>query len=155
MESAFAAASFNLGPNTTCRPHLDGANLPFGWCGVTPFGSYDPTREGHLVLHELKLVIEFPPGSTILLPSSIITHSNTPILEGSTRYSFTQYSAGELFRFVDNGFRTDKKKFGSVPRKTISAYHRKKGYWERGVRKLRKWAGRRRIAASMSPPLYF
>jgi len=38
----------------------------------------------------------------------LVVHSNTPIQDGETRYSFTQYCAGGLFRFIANGFRTDK-----------------------------------------------
>ncbi len=89
-----------------CFPHLDFANLPFGFCAITALGDYDPTKGGHLILWECKLVIEFPPGSTILIPSAIITHSNVPIGAGEKRYSVTQYSAGALFRWVDNGFQT-------------------------------------------------
>ena len=57
-----------------------------------------------MILWELKLVIEFPPGSTILIPSSVVTHSNTPIQPGEMRYSFTQYTAGATIRWVDYGF---------------------------------------------------
>ena len=59
-----------------------------------------------MVLWEAKLVIEFPPGSTIFITSAITTHSNTPIRAHETRYSFTQYVAGGLFRWVDYGFQT-------------------------------------------------
>jgi hypothetical protein len=79
-------------------------NLPFGWCAITALGNFDPTLGGHLVLWDLKLVIEFPPGSTILIPSATLRHSNVAIRQGETRYSFTQYTAGGLFRWVDNGF---------------------------------------------------
>ena len=63
-------------------------------------GDFDPTKGSHLVLWECKLVIEFPPGSTILIPSAIITHSNVPIQAGEKRYSVTQYATGVLFRWV-------------------------------------------------------
>ena len=69
-------------------------------------GDYDYTKGGHLVLWDLKLVIEFPPGATILIPSSAIHHSNTRVQQGERRYSFTQYSAGGLFRWADNGYQT-------------------------------------------------
>lgn len=77
-------------------------------CAITALGDYDPKRGGHLVLWDLKLVIEFPPGSTILIPSACIRHSNVSIQEGETRYSFTQYAAGGLFRWVDHGFQSEK-----------------------------------------------
>ena len=49
--------------------HTDPGNLLFGWCAITTLGNFDPTLGGHLVLWDLKLVIEFPLGSTILIPS--------------------------------------------------------------------------------------
>ncbi|THU89154.1 hypothetical protein K435DRAFT_678500, partial [Dendrothele bispora CBS 962.96] len=61
-------------------------------------------KSGHLVFWDLKLVVEFPPCWTFLFPSSYLRHSNTCIGPGETRYSFTQYMAGALFRYVDDGF---------------------------------------------------
>lgn len=104
--SVFSSSTYNLGPQTVCYRHADFANLPFGWCGITSFGSYDYTKGGHLVLWDCHLVIEFPPGSTILIPSAVVSHSNTPIKKDESRYSFTQYTSGGLFRWVDQGFRT-------------------------------------------------
>ncbi|KAH9012454.1 hypothetical protein EDB85DRAFT_1877742 [Lactarius pseudohatsudake] len=52
------------------------ANLPNGLCAVVSMGNCDHTPGGHLVLHELKHIMEFPPGYVILLPSASITHSN-------------------------------------------------------------------------------
>jgi len=102
--SVFSATTYNLGPRTVCFKHTDFANLPFGLCAVTALGSYDATKGGHLVLWECRLVIEFPPGSTILLASGVIAHSNVPVQLDETRYSVVQYSAGALFRWVENGF---------------------------------------------------
>ncbi|KAF8176160.1 hypothetical protein K438DRAFT_1770690 [Mycena galopus ATCC 62051] len=92
--STFAAATINFGPKT-------------GWCAITALGDFNPDRGGHLVLWDLKLVIRFPPGSTILIPSAILRHSNVNIAEGEKRYSFTQFTAAGLFRWVDNGFKSD------------------------------------------------
>ncbi|KAF8951697.1 hypothetical protein BDZ97DRAFT_1931899 [Flammula alnicola] len=102
-KSAFASATINFGPRTVSFPHRDYANLTWGWCAITALGSFNPDRGGHLVLWDLKYIIRFPPGSTILIPSAMIRHSNTPIANNETRYSFAQYSAGGLFRWVDNG----------------------------------------------------
>ncbi|KAF8130918.1 hypothetical protein K438DRAFT_1788540, partial [Mycena galopus ATCC 62051] len=46
-------------------------------------------------------------GSTILIPSAIIRHSNIPVQPHEKCFSFTQYSAGGLFRWIRNGFKTD------------------------------------------------
>lgn len=53
------------------------------------------------------MVIEFPPGSTILIPSATLRHSNVAIQKGETRYSFTQYAAGGLFCWVEQGFQPE------------------------------------------------
>ncbi len=104
--SIWPAATFNLGPQTVCVAHRDAANLAFGWCAITALGNFNPVKGGHLVLWDMKLVVEFPPGATALIPSSVILHSNTQVQEGEERMSFTQYAAGGLFRWVDNGFQT-------------------------------------------------
>ncbi|KAF8057805.1 hypothetical protein FPV67DRAFT_1565958 [Lyophyllum atratum] len=109
--SVFAAAVFNLGPQTVCYRHKDFANLPYGWCAITALGSFDPQLGGHIVLWQLGLVVEFPPGSTILIPSAVIEHSNAPVRAHETRYSFTQYSAGGLFRWAEHGMKSDKEFF--------------------------------------------
>jgi hypothetical protein len=103
--SVFSATTYNLGPRTVCFKHKDFANLAFGWCAVTALGSYDHKKGGHLILWDCRLVIEFPPGCTILLPSAILAHSNVAISPNEKRYSFTQYTAGGLFRWVENGFK--------------------------------------------------
>jgi hypothetical protein len=106
MNSVWTTITFNFGPRTVCYVHRDPGNLAFGWCAITALGRFDPKRSGHLILWDMKLVIEFPPGSTILIPSATLRHSNVRLQEGETRVSFTQYTSGGLFRWVENGFRT-------------------------------------------------
>lgn len=108
-KSIFTASTFNLGPNTITLDHTDAANVAHGLCAITALGDYDPKLGGHLILFDLGLIIEFPPGATILIPSAVFRHGNTPIQPGETRMSFTQYVAGGLFRWVKYGFRTAKK----------------------------------------------
>lgn len=105
--SVFAACTFNFGPQALTVPHIDFANLSWGWCAITSLGRFNPDRGGHLILWDLKLVIRFPPGSTILIPSALIRHSNVPIAADEFRASFTQYTAGGLFRWIRNGFQSD------------------------------------------------
>ncbi|KAJ7608146.1 hypothetical protein FB45DRAFT_763583 [Roridomyces roridus] len=104
--SVLAACTWNFGRAVT-RPHRDFGNLAPGWCPVTALGDYNPDLGGHIILWELRLIIRFPPGSTIFIPSAIITHSNTPIQPHEKRHSFTQFTSGALFRWVANGNRTD------------------------------------------------
>ncbi|RXW11606.1 hypothetical protein EST38_g14249 [Candolleomyces aberdarensis] len=106
--SIFPEASFNCGPHSVSLEHYDSGNLSFGPCALTPLGQFDYTQGGHLVLHEPKIVAEFPPGTTALIPSAAIKHSNTPIQDGEDRYSIAQYAAGGLFRWVEYGFKNGK-----------------------------------------------
>ena len=106
FNSVFTAATYNLGPQVVCFPHVDQANLPFGLCAITAIGDFDPKKGGHLVLWDCKLAIEFPPGSTILILSAVLTHSNTKVASHETWFSFSQYCAGGLFRWVDHGFKS-------------------------------------------------
>ena len=113
--SVFPSATYNLGPRTVTYPHLDFLNAAFGWCGITALGSFDYKWGGHLILWDLGLVIEFPPGATIFIPSAIMSHSNVSISNDERRYSVTQYAAGGLFRWVDNGFKSNR----SLSRKEV------------------------------------
>ncbi|RPD59427.1 hypothetical protein L227DRAFT_593870 [Lentinus tigrinus ALCF2SS1-6] len=104
--SVFAAGTFNIGPRVATYIHTDHLNYAPGWCAVVALGDFDPRLGGHLVVWDLGLVIEFPPGSLIFLPSAILRHSNVPVQDHETRHSFTQYTAGGLFRWVACGFQT-------------------------------------------------
>ncbi|KAI9056573.1 hypothetical protein FKP32DRAFT_1586074, partial [Trametes sanguinea] len=135
--NAFAAATFNLGPETVTYRHRDHLNLPFGWCAVTALGDFDPVSGGHLVIWDLKMIFEFPPGSSILLPSALLVHSNLPIAPGERRYSFTQYSAGGLFRWAASGFRP----MNSLTPQERDAIHRAgRDRWAQGVEMLSLWS---------------
>ncbi|KAJ7840504.1 hypothetical protein B0H14DRAFT_3458046 [Mycena olivaceomarginata] len=104
-KSVFSCVAFNFG-NVCCFKHRDVCNLPFGWCAVQSLGNFDPHLGEHLVHWDLKLVVEFPAGTLILLPSATIAHSNVPVQDGDERVSFTQFTASGLFRYIDHGFRT-------------------------------------------------
>jgi hypothetical protein len=86
---------------------------------------------GHLVLWDLQLIIEFPPGATILIPSALLRHSNTTIQKGEERYSFTQYTAGGPFRWVDHGFQKEAEYYASLS---------EEGVIEEGEAMQRRWA---------------
>ena len=106
--SIFPAASFNCGPRTVSLDHTDFNNLSHGLCALTALGDYDHTVGGHLILFGLKLDIQFPVGSTALIPSGCVSHGNTPICEGEIQLSIVQYAAGGLFRWVTYGFQSAK-----------------------------------------------
>jgi hypothetical protein len=74
-------------------------------CLISPYGSFDYRAGGHLVLHELKLILELPPGSIVLIPSALITHHNIPIAPGELCQAFTAYTPGRMFQWVENGYK--------------------------------------------------
>lgn len=98
-----ASTTFNFGPSTCTFPHKDLRNLRFGLCSITSLGQYDHVKGGHIVFWELKMVVQFPPYSTIFMPSATITHSNTRIKKSETRLSITQYSSAGLFSWFAYG----------------------------------------------------
>ncbi|KAK7039293.1 hypothetical protein VNI00_010198 [Paramarasmius palmivorus] len=116
--SIFAHVTFNFGPRTVCVEHTDFGNRPDGFCGVTALsptqGGYDYKKGGHMILWDLRVVIEFPPGATILLLSAVLRHSNVAIAHNERRFSFTQYTSGGLFRWVERGFRMEKDFWASL-----------------------------------------
>ncbi|KAJ7799717.1 hypothetical protein B0H14DRAFT_3092781 [Mycena olivaceomarginata] len=105
-------------------------------CDGTSRGSTsDPDLGAHLILWDLRLVIRFPPGSTILIPSAIVRHSNVPIQAHERRSSFAQYTAAGLFRWVRNGFKTDEDFETSRRRRSRQSGRRSTGgRWEEGMK---------------------
>ncbi|KAG6847607.1 hypothetical protein H0H93_007078 [Arthromyces matolae] len=103
----FPCRSFNLGEQSVSYPHKDDANLAQSWCSITPLGSFDATQGGQLILWDLGIVVDFPSGSTILIPSALVLHSNAPISLYKTRYAIIQYAAAGLFQWVENGFMSE------------------------------------------------
>ena len=101
----FAAGSINFGPKTECYPHRDWGNVSWGECVIAVLGEYDADVGGHLAFWDLGLVVRFPPGSLIFLPSALVRHSNTPVAPHEHRYSFAQYTPGGLLRWVGHGFK--------------------------------------------------
>ncbi|KAJ2917968.1 hypothetical protein MD484_g2469, partial [Candolleomyces efflorescens] len=132
--SIFTSAAFNFGPNACTFAHRDCMNCPFGWCAIQSLGHFDHTLGGHLVLEELKLLLEFPIGCVVLIPSAVLTHANAAIRSGETRASFTQYCAGGLFRFVDNDYQTQAQLQASVSEEEFRVRMEQKGSrWKRGL----------------------
>ncbi|KAH6899086.1 hypothetical protein BKA70DRAFT_1115654 [Coprinopsis sp. MPI-PUGE-AT-0042] len=131
--SVYPRAAFNLGSSLCTLPHLDLMNCPFGLCSIQAFGTFNHKRSGHLILPDLKLIIEFPSGSLILMPSATLQHANTPVLAGERRSSFTQYCPGGLFRFVDNDFKTKAALKTANPALYKKNMELKKQRWEMGL----------------------
>lgn len=99
----------NFGPQTVCNNHRDWHNLVWGWCFILILGSFDWKKGGHIVLHDLKLVLEVCPGDVVAIQSACVSHGTIPIAPGETRYSVTWYSPAGLFQWVAAGLQTMKK----------------------------------------------
>lgn len=133
--SVFSCTTVNVGPQTVSLPHADSANKPDGWCNITCFGPFDHRRGGQLICWDLKLIIEFPPGCPVYIPSALVVHSNCPIQPGEKRYSITQYTAGGLFRWIANKFMTEEKFFvGASEEEKEQWWKDRETRWQRGLR---------------------
>ncbi|KAI0707016.1 hypothetical protein C8Q76DRAFT_629056 [Earliella scabrosa] len=135
VNNNFAAMTLNLGPRTVTYRHTDHLNVSWGWCAITAFGTYDYTQGGHLILWDLGIAFEFPPGATILIPSAVLTHSNVAIAEHERRYSLTQYTAGGLQRWIDCEHKSQRRFEASGGRLTQSAEER----WKDGLANWCTW----------------
>ncbi|KAJ4473241.1 hypothetical protein C8R41DRAFT_775790, partial [Lentinula lateritia] len=105
--SVYSCMTVNFGPQTWTYIHTDSKNDPCLPCAVTSGGNYSWKLGGHMVLWDFGIILEFPPGTTILLSSAFLRHSNIPVLKGETRVSVTQYSAGSIRRWLEYGGRTE------------------------------------------------
>lgn len=106
--SVYTTFTANMGPSSATTNHVDPHNGAQTFCAVTSAGPYNYKKGGHLVLYDLGLIVEFPPGWTAILPSATIRHGNTRIQKGEKRYSITQYISGNLFQWVRHKFRLAK-----------------------------------------------
>jgi hypothetical protein len=96
--SVYPMAVWNFGPQSVSFDHLDLDNEAGTWCAIQSAGNFDPELGGHLVLFDLGLIIKFLPGLTVLIPSALLRHGNTPIQPGKKRFLFTQFCAGGLMQ---------------------------------------------------------
>jgi hypothetical protein len=84
-----------------------------------------------MVLDDLRVIIEFPAGTSIYLPSATIRHANVPIQPGESRSSFTQFTPGHLFRYIENGCKKD----GDLTKEEAGAMEEKrKTRWLNGIK---------------------
>ena len=105
------AITLNLGEISCCKRHRDHLNLVYGICLDIAFGDFDFRTGGHLVLHELRCIVEMRPGQAVLFPSSSVTHENIPLVQVQNRapqfrYSKTTYTAAANARYVHLGYQT-------------------------------------------------
>ncbi|KAJ3897712.1 hypothetical protein F5879DRAFT_813611, partial [Lentinula edodes] len=130
--SVYLCTTVNFGPSTWTHVHTDSKNDPSLPCAVTSGGNYNWKLGGHLILWDFDIIFEFPPGTTVLLSSAILRHSNIPVAKGETRISITQYTAGSIHRWLEYGGRTEEE----FKREDPEAYF--KEIWELRAARLQK-----------------
>ncbi|KZV59107.1 hypothetical protein PENSPDRAFT_550010, partial [Peniophora sp. CONT] len=99
----YPTVTINGGPQTATHEHADVGNSPGHPCFVYSAGNYDHTKSARFIMHDLRLVVDFPPYRTILVSSAGVRHSNTPLQAGETRYSIAGYMTGSLMRYAAYG----------------------------------------------------
>lgn len=78
-------------------------------------------------------MVKFPPGSTVLIPSAIVRHSNCPIADKESRYSITEFSAADLFRWVANGNQNDCDVKQGTREERLKRRHEQLVRWKEGL----------------------
>ena len=64
----------------------------------------------------------------------MIRHSNVAIQKNEERYSFTQYTAGGLFRWVDHGFQKEDEYHSKLSEKeAVEEEEAMRSRWEMGL----------------------
>lgn len=86
------------------------------------------------------MAFEFPSGSTILLPSSLLTHGNTQIGEHETRSSVVQYIPGGLIHWVDYDYQTVESLKTTNPEKAKTLAKEAKQRWVNGLNLFSKFS---------------
>ncbi|PBK83244.1 hypothetical protein ARMGADRAFT_945249, partial [Armillaria gallica] len=107
IECVWAAATINFGPSAYTDCHMDFLNLVRGMCTLWALSNFNTKKGGHIIVWDLNPIIELSLGSCILLPSTLLEHSNLPIQEGEHCCSFIMYSVAGLFHWVENGMMSD------------------------------------------------
>ncbi|KAJ7796345.1 hypothetical protein B0H14DRAFT_2390770, partial [Mycena olivaceomarginata] len=80
-------------------------------CAVTVLGNYDPAVSSWFLYWPEEEGDRFalccPPGTTLLIPASIVRYTFSEIRQGETRYLFQQYFSTALSRWVEHGGKSD------------------------------------------------
>ncbi|KAJ3913716.1 hypothetical protein F5877DRAFT_51850 [Lentinula edodes] len=105
-DCCYAASQLNFSRAAT-DPHLDFMNAFFLCCSIWNGGRFDYKRGGQFIMWSLGIVVEFPPGAGILVPSASVTHANVPIGPEEHRHSVTFFTAARILCWYFNGFMND------------------------------------------------
>ncbi|KAJ7697296.1 hypothetical protein B0H16DRAFT_1484810 [Mycena metata] len=104
--SVFSAATVDFGGPPCCifAPGVPDRQQVRQWSILTALGNYKPRHGGHVIFWDLGLVVCFPPGSSILIPTGLIRYSFVRVRPGERRYSLLQWAGAGIARwFLNNG----------------------------------------------------
>jgi hypothetical protein len=104
-DSPFLSTTLNMGDQSVSPMHVDNKNLVFGICCIAVFGSFNHRTGGHNLMRPAKTIFELRRGDLMFLPSGSVHHGNIPIVGDGTRFVAVFYTAGALFRWVNDGHR--------------------------------------------------
>jgi hypothetical protein len=97
---------------------------------ITSLGEYGDENGWFLYWHkgaQDRFAIACPPGTTLLIPGSIIRYSFTAIKKGETRFVFQKYFNAAVGRWVENGFKSDTEhEVGATVEELQSAFFQRK-----------------------------
>lgn len=136
--SVFSGFSINWGPANT-NDHTDNGNFA-GNCIVSVVGDFDDRRGGHMTLWDLGIFIRFPSGCSMMLPSALLRHSTVPVQAGETRYSLVQYTSSGLFRWMENGRKSDAELLPSLSNREKAEWQkRRENRWREHLKLFSLW----------------
>ncbi|KAJ6447644.1 hypothetical protein C8R47DRAFT_918142, partial [Mycena vitilis] len=102
--SVYSAATFDFGaPRRTAKPNRHEAA---SWSVLSALGNFSYQKGGHIILWDLGLVITFPAGASILIPTGLVRYSFVRVRPGESRYSLLQWAGAGMGRWFENGQRT-------------------------------------------------
>jgi hypothetical protein len=130
---AFAGSEFSLG-GIGSAPRIHDRDLLQGWRAITSLGTYDSRYGGDIVLWDEGLIVRFPPGTTILFPAALMRYSFVGVQGGEVQYHFAQFSSAGLYRYILNGYVSDRRFESTATKKEMA---------------LMEAARRRRVAAGL------
>ncbi|KAJ7821874.1 hypothetical protein B0H14DRAFT_2598895 [Mycena olivaceomarginata] len=122
--SPFAAVTANLGPVSVSPPHTDAGNKADGMCLIGALGNFDADKGGHLHTHPFRRGYS-------------LKHAYP---RWEDRFSLIQYSAGGLFRWIANGFRSDLAWAASASTAGLARREEdRKSRWRTALKKFALW----------------
>ncbi|KAJ7436459.1 hypothetical protein B0H11DRAFT_1745321, partial [Mycena galericulata] len=104
--SAFSTAEFSFG-DAPMNTRKDIRDVFYGFRAITILGTFDADQSSVLVIPKRDLAIRCPPGTTVLIASSVDDYFFTKLATGEKRYLFQQFFHAGLQRWIDRGYRSD------------------------------------------------